>query len=42
MGIVSNVHKTHIVVRVKYVLQTRALVATLHAQLAMVQEVAIA
>jgi hypothetical protein len=42
VGIVSNVHKTHTVVRVKSVLQTRALVATLHAILAIPQEVAIA
>ena len=39
MGIVSNVRKTHTVVRAKSVLQTRAPVATLHAILAIPQEV---
>ena len=39
VGIVSNVRKTHTVVRVKAVLQTRAPVATLHAILAIPQEV---
>ena len=39
LDLVSNVRKTHTVARVKLALQTRALVATLRARLAIPQEV---